>query len=335
MRTWARASAVTALAALVLHAADARAGDCEVQPGFSTCVDADNLWPHAGAGPFFSIGSGATTPRGKLAASLVTTYLSRPIGLRIGSPDPEGTVVYLVDDAIDATLLPAWGVTDRLELALALPLRVFQDGVGLGEVLGTDEELPAVAMRDVRFGFALAALPPSPRLPSVVARLDFSMPTATTAAFAGSSGATIVPSVAGAYRIGRVGLGGELSARVRKEDELAGVRVASQAGLALGVSVDVIDRWLTAGIEGFGLYTFATQEPPGRETDATVGPALAPAEWILSATTAPLFDGRLSATLGGGGSLPLATEPAMTAPRFRASLAIRWVPGATAAPSRE
>src|SRR5262245_30919474 len=73
---------------------DAAAVECDPRNQLSTCINADILWPHAGAGPFFSIGSVATTPAEKVSFALVLSYLSRPIGLRIRSPDSEGTIVY-------------------------------------------------------------------------------------------------------------------------------------------------------------------------------------------------------------------------------------------------
>src|SRR5687767_7871193 len=86
----------------------ALAAECQPSTTLSPCIDADNLWPHASGG-FFSMGSALTTPENKSSFALVVSYLSRPIGLRVASPDPEGTVIYAIDDVVDATFLWALG----------------------------------------------------------------------------------------------------------------------------------------------------------------------------------------------------------------------------------
>src|SRR4051812_15942828 len=114
---WLRRLAIAAIA--LLPAANARAEDCHPKGGLSTCVDADNLWPHPGGGQFFALGSTTTTPSGKVAFGLVGTYLARPIGLGVASPDPAGARVFVVDHLVDASLLFALGITNRLELTMA------------------------------------------------------------------------------------------------------------------------------------------------------------------------------------------------------------------------
>ncbi|MGK4002967.1 OmpA family protein [Sorangium sp. So ce1036] len=301
----------------------ARADECAPDHGLSGCIDADNLWPHAGGGPFFAVGSTATTPSAKASFGLVTSYLSRPVGLRVASPDPEGTVVHLLDNMVDATFLWSLGLTDRLEVTVAAPVTLYQDGAGFSDVHGTDAELPRSVLRDARLGAALSIVPPPQRGPldgfSLAARLELGLPTGDGSVFASAGTATFAPSVAAAYQRGRLRLGAELGARLRGSSALASTEVGSQLLGALGAAVDVLpDRWLTASAEAFALYTLAEQ-PAG---DA----ALVPAEWILSATSAPLLAGDLSLSAGGGGALPLAGAGALTAPRFRLNLALRYAP---------
>src|SRR5690349_16655581 len=79
----------------------AYADDCAATASYSGCINADNLRPHAGAGPLLSLGSTTTTPDGKASIGLVGSYLSRPIGLRVASTDPDGTVLAIIDNAVD------------------------------------------------------------------------------------------------------------------------------------------------------------------------------------------------------------------------------------------
>jgi outer membrane protein OmpA-like peptidoglycan-associated protein len=125
----------------------------------------------------------------------------------------------------------------------------------------------------------------------------------------------------------RFDFGAEAGARIRGASALAGAVVGSQLYGALGASFDAIeDHWLTIGVEAFALYTLAAQAPPSRDPEATSVPPLIPAEWIVSVTTAPLLAGDISVTLGGGGPIPFSSESALTSPRFRFDLALRYAP---------
>src|SRR5689334_25362481 len=99
-----RKAALPALMAVALaaaeHASPASAAECKPVQGLTGCVDADNLWMSAGATRFFSIGPGVTTPAGRYSFSLGLSYLSRPVGLRVASADPDGATVWVVDNAI-------------------------------------------------------------------------------------------------------------------------------------------------------------------------------------------------------------------------------------------
>ncbi len=311
----------------------ARADGCEPANGLSTCVDADNLWPHAGAGPFFAIGSTQTVPESKVSFGLVTSYLSRPIGLRVSSPDPAGATSYAIDNALTASFLFAVGVTDRLELSAVAPITLFQDGDGLRGVLGTGDQIPRSVIRDLRFGAAVGLLRRPltgvPRGPALTGRMDFSVPSANRGSFAGSSTAAAVPSLVFDYRLGRLDLAAELGARIRGESAVGNAVVGSQLSTAIGGSFDVLpSHLLTASAEIFALYGLSSQGTTAqdRADGRASGSPLVPAEWIVSASSAPFLGGDVMFTLGGGGTLPVTGEVGLTSPRVRVNLGIRYAP---------
>jgi outer membrane protein OmpA-like peptidoglycan-associated protein len=324
---------LAALATAIAASAEspATAAECQTTPLLSSCIDADNLWPRASGG-FFSMGSALTTPEDKSAFALVASYLSRPIGLRVASPDPNGTVVYAIDNAVDATFLWALGVTDRLELTIDLPVTLYQDGAGLADVLGTDDALPRSVVRDGRFGASFAILP-RPRAGSgdglaVTARLQFGAPFGARDAFASAGAMTTAPSVTADLRLGRLLLAMDLGGRIRSKRQLASATYGSQLSAAAGASFDILrDRWLTASAEAFALYTTAAQGPSIHSaTPAEPGPPLVPAEWIASVSSAPFLGGDLVLALGGGGFIPVTGAVALTTPRFRWNFALRYAP---------
>src|SRR5262249_19692847 len=159
---------------------------------------------------------------------VVLSYLSRPIGIRVASPDPEGTTIYAVDNAFDATFLWAIGLTDRLELTLAAPVTLYQDGAGLGDVIGDGIRLPRSVVRDPRFGFSFALLPRPRTGPGngfgLTTRLEWVAPTGDMSAFAADRTMVAFPSVAAGFRHKRLEISSEIGARLRGETMLAGAR---------------------------------------------------------------------------------------------------------------
>lgn len=324
-----------AAALFLVCAGEALAANCRPASGLSTCIDADDLWPHAGGGPFFAVGATTTTPRGHIAFGLVGSWLTQPIGLGVASADPRGSTVFAVDKILDASLLFAVGVADRLELTLVVPAALYQDGPGLAGTVGAGPALPRAALRDVRAGFALA-LVARPRAgerrgPALTARFEVGIPVGTGSSFAGSPTAVAAPSLVFDYRLGRFDLAAEAFARVRGEARLASAVVGTQIGGALGATVDVLsDRWLTVGAEAFALPTIAAQlRDPHAAPDPrgpAVGPPLVPAEWIASVSSARLRGGDVVLSLGGGSSIPTGARAALTSPRYRLDFGVRYAP---------
>ena len=334
--------ALGALALLSLAASfarDARASACG-PPLASSCINDDTLWPHAGPSHFFAIGSTETVGASQLGFGLVTSYLSRPVVLHVPTPGPGGTDAYAVNDQVNTTFLFSYGVTSRLELDAALPITFGQGGAGTTPITGGNSStaFQDTALRDFRFGFAYAILGRprvDPRVATgdfaLTARMEVSAPTGDQSQFGGERTAVWIPSVAADYRAGRLFAGAEVGARLRPVTELAGARVGSQLALALGAGVDLLPHaLLAASVAARALPTFAEQHDAIQTRDGIVstpnGKSISPAEWTIALRTAPLAGGDLSFQLGGGGSIPLSSDPAITNPRFRFSLGLRYEP---------
>ena len=338
-------SALVALAGalvFVLCARESRATDCSGV--LSPCINDDTLWAHAGPSLFESIGDTDTVAAGQLGFGLVASYLSRPIVLHVKSPGGAGSDQYVVNDLANGAFLWSYGVTDRLELDVALPLTFGQSGAGLAPVTGGDG-LKDTAVRDMRFGFAYAILPRSRVDPDLVGgtalarrsvwglagRLEVSAPTGDRDQFAGERSAVFAPTLAADFRSGRWFVAAEVGARVRPTVQLLQARVGSQIEAALGVGYRILPReLLSAEVEAWALPTVTSQADITRQGNAYAsqpnGAALVPAEWQLSARTAPLRGDDVSIQIGGGGAIPLSGDSAMTTPRYRFMLGVRWAP---------
>ena len=322
---------IAAVSSVVGVSSNVYADECAATAGYSGCINADNLWPHAGPGPFLSLGSPTTAPNGKASIGLVSTYLSQPVGARVASPDPDGTILPVIDNMVNVTFIGSFGITDRLEFVVAAPVTLYQDGSGLGSLLGNEEELRRSTLRDTRFGAAFAIIP-RPRAGnqdgfSLTGRFEFAVPVGESTVFASARTPTWAPSAVATFRNNRWQAGLEISGRFRGESQFANVRIGSQIGGALGTSFDILrDKLLTASAEAFVLYTIAKQELPSTAAAGSDAPTHMPAEWIVSASSAPLLAGDVSFSIFGGGPIPLSTEAAFTTPRFRVGLSARYAP---------
>ncbi len=263
---------------------------------------------------------------------LTLGYLSRPIGLRMASPDPAGIAIHAVDHVFSASFLGAVGLTERLEINLALPTVLYQEGAGTADVLGTDERLPRAAVGDVRFGPVLALLSREHDEDgtALAGRLELSLPTGDDDAFVSARSTVFSPSLSLEQRLDRFCWSAEAGGRIRTASQLADARIGTQVLAALGASVDILDdAWLSAALEAIALFTVDPQgaaEGTDRATSAEDDRAthLIPAEWLLSVRSAGLADGRLATSLGGGGPIPTGPEPAVTTPLFRLMAAVHY-----------
>lgn len=324
------------IAAALSASHDARATDCSGTLA-STCLNSDTLWPHAGASQFVGVGGTDTIAEGQPAFGLVTSYLSRPIVIHTPSPGPGGTDQYAVNDQVNGSFLFAYGVTKRLELDVVLPVTFGQGGTGVTPLTGGNG-LQDTAMRDLRLGFTYALLARERMAPAaipgnsfaVTARMHVSAPTGDRSQFAGERAAVWIPTVSADWRRGRLFAGVEVGARIRPTTELVGARIGTQGLVGVGVGYDVLDRELfTLGAEARALPTFAEQHdvPPSLDQSTPNGKHIIPAEWMLTARTAPLVGGDLGLQIGGGGGIPLSGgDAAPTTPRYRFVLSIRYAP---------
>jgi OOP family OmpA-OmpF porin len=349
MRGLRRPSRLAALllgAFALVHASSARAANDCGAPLASTCINDDNLWPHAGPSHFLTVGGTETTSRDDIGFGLYTSYLSRPLTLSTNGAGQPATD-YAVDNQINATFLFSYGVADRLELGAILPVTLSQSGSGGSAITGAGTGLQTTGIRDFRFGFTYALVPrrrvdpeahlhgdlPKPSVWSLAARMEVSAPTGDTSGFGSDGYAVWAPSLAADYRRGPWFAGAELGLRLRPTQELDGARIGSQAFVGLGLGRDLLPHeWLSVTAEAYALPTFAEQHalsaPEGTFglVSSPDGQYIVPAEWMVGVRSAPLFGGDLEIAAGGGGSLPFSDNAPITNPRFRFSLSLRYAP---------
>lgn len=292
----------------------AAAADCSAPSG---CIDAEPLWLSPSAVRFATISDTAVPAALGLHGAATLGFRLRPAVLTVPSPSRDGRDVNLLRHATDLSLGLRLGLGNRLEVTALVPAGLYQRGAGIKGI--TDQAAPAIAvagLHDPRLGFGFQLVDH----PSFGAKLRFEakLPLGDREALTGESTPVASPALALAGRRGNWFGGAELGLRLRKPSELFGLRVGSQALLALGVGYELPGPGLRFSAEAYALPSLV---------DAGERRYL-PAEWLASVGWAPHFLESWAFGAAGGGGLPLSSDPAGASfafgvPAFRALLYAR------------
>jgi OOP family OmpA-OmpF porin len=264
--------------------------------------------------------------------------LHRPVLLHAASPDAEGRDVHVLEFAGDSSLFAAFGLIRDLELSVVAPLRVYQNGAGVGGVASqADPGITHTALRDPRIGLAYS-LDETLHARGLGLRLglDASLPLGNEQVFSGERSFVIVPSATFGFQRSVLRVSASVGLRFRRAVDFGGVRVGNQAFLALGVGAEVLAPGLLfIGVEAFG------SPPLADNRAATAGPLvtevnLFPAEWLASVHST-FGTANWALGLGAGTGIPLSSETRATSngpstahflgattPDFRSLLVLRY-----------
>jgi len=325
-------SALLALAVLS-HPAPVRAepDPCSSRATVSPCFDADPAWLQAGPSPFLTFASPRAVEQGALHFLAGAGIAHRPVMLVAPSPHPEGREVPAVELTSTLSLAARYGLGRRMDVTLALPLVPYQSGTGAEGVTAQHaSSLRSTTIRDPRVGFLTTLVGAERNAPLALgSRLEIVLPFGEAAAFAGASGLTVAPAFAAELARGRFSLALDLGLRLRPAVSFGTVREGSEAVVALGAGVTLIQAPVVAlTLEAFARAGLAAP-PVGAPEDARN----LPAEWLLGARFQPRPSSRWSAALGGGSGLPVSElggdspEGAVlgvTAPTLRLVAAFRY-----------
>ncbi len=312
----------------------AETANCYPADGLSTCIASDQLWTHGGSGPWFSQAPTQLPRRGELLTSFTASFVHRPVGLRVSSPDPEGTTIYAVDNALGGQLSFAYGLHPRSALSLIAPFVLYQDGASKADVVGSDQQLPGHAMGDVRLGTHVGILPDDasrPHWPTLALRFEMSLPTGDVEAFSSSPSVGFAPGVSTRQRFGSLSVGADLGARLRREVELAGSLIGSDITGSIGASFAVLEASkLNVGAEIFTRISLLEQttrvvHPITSEISyRTADQHHIPTEWLLSARSEGWYRGQLSFAVAGGSFIPTGPDVPVTAPAARVMASVAF-----------
>jgi hypothetical protein len=315
--------------ALVPAAAAAEPDACARSASISPCFDADALWLPAGPATFVGFGSPRTLGVGELTLMLGASVARRPLLLTAPSPHPEGREVPAVETTSTLTLGGRVGIGYGLDVGMVLPWVPYQSGTGAKGVTAQQADgLARPVLRDPRVGIAATLLGRTQNAPFTLGtKLELALPLGNASELAGSAGPTLAPAFGAELLAGRLTLGAELGARLRRAVQFADVNLGSEAVVTAGAAVSLMrEPALAAGVEASLRPRLVSRSPA-----AVAGAFDLPAEWLAHLRFEPVR--RWAFQLAGGSGIPLSrarvsngTEAAfgVTAPSFRVLAAARY-----------
>jgi hypothetical protein len=246
---------------VVFAAALTVGGAASAQSGDGEGVDSQLLWVSPGPSSFATLASADILGHKAVSFGAMFDYYRRPLALEERWSDGTVDKEWVVEYAVTADFMWAFGIADWIQLGLVLPVVLDQAGVGATPLmpLGVDDstyKLSSAALKDLRFdakvrfvggrdeaaetrGFGLA--------------LDVAMaaPTGDELNFAGETGFVFAPNLILDYRRTPISVALNAGARLRTEEPaLADLTVGHQMTAGLGVTGHLLDRRMLLGVEG-------------------------------------------------------------------------------------
>jgi hypothetical protein len=283
-------------------------------------VDAEPLWQSPSAVRFTVVSDTGALQAGKLALGTSFSLRLRPAVLTVPAPNQDGRDINLISRAFAWSFGARSGIGNRLELT-ALAAGLSQRGAGIKGV--TTQSAPAIdspALQDPRIGFGYALRPPLPGIGAKI-RFEAKLPLGNREALAGESSFVASPSFALSAKHAGMFCGLELGARLRRPTDFFGLRLGSQALIAVGAGYELTGPRLSFALEEYLLLSLIDSGSY----------RYVPSEWLFSARWAPRFFGNFSVGAGFGGALPMpfaddGGHGAFGSPRFRALAFVRLTP---------
>lgn len=287
-----------ALSALLTTLAPPASANCN-SPS-SPCVDAEPLWLSPSAKRLLLVSDAAALTGGKFEVGLTAAFRYRPAVLTVPSPNESGRDINLLRLSTDASLAARLGLGNRLELTLLVPAGLDQQGAGIkGVTSQSAPDIPLTSLHDPRLGFGYS-LPLHSAALGAKLRFETKLPLGAAVALAGERSFVASPSFALDSKLGGFFFGAELGARLRRPTEFFGLRLGSQALLAVGAGYELERLGLSFAAEA---YLLPSLIPSGKVSYLA-------SEWLSSLRFAPHGIPALSVGVGGGSGLPLSGNAA-------------------------
>jgi hypothetical protein len=287
--------------------------------GTDLSIDLQNYLPSPGPDPYLGgVRGSEIQPHQMVGFSLFLNYQHRPFRLSLLEDDGSGGRVRNEYDAVDyqvaADFLWSLGLFNYVQIGLALPVVLAQDGTG-ARPLGADfAELAGTAVRDLRIDVQARILGGGPRGTvgrgfGLGAALVLSVPTGDSDNFAGDRNVVFDPILIADYDLGFLSASANFGARIRATSAFADYERGHQLTWGVGLAIRILEERLHFLGEYGGLYNVGGSSDLSQEIRFGIGYT---------------FDANRDMTFVAGGGVGFGEEPGT--PAGRAMLTFVYAP---------
>ncbi len=288
------------------------------QPADETSIDLQHYRPAPGPATYLGDVRGTEIePHQAVGFSLFLNYQHKPFVLRqILDGRPTGVEYDAIEYQVGADFLWSLGLFNIVQVGLALPVVLAQDGTGPEPTDPASPGLASTAVRDMRIDLQTRIIGGGPWGTvgsgfGLAGALVLGIPTGDSENFAGDANVVAEPLLIADYDLGFLAAAVNIGARIREESAFLDYAVGHQLVWGLGVTARFLDDRLRAIGEYTGLYGLS-------------GTGAAPQELRLGAGYA--FDRNRDITVLLGGGFGFGSGEAPGLPEFRLVAGLVYAP---------
>jgi outer membrane protein OmpA-like peptidoglycan-associated protein len=231
--------------------------------------------PEPGPTDYFGVRSTRMSPHRGVGFSLLFDYQDSPLQLVDENEiaEPKDAVAYQAT----THFLWSFGFFDRLQLGLAMPVVVAQDGEGVRPLLGpadTAPDLASTAIRDIRIDLKGRILGHDEGL-GVGAAAAVILPSGDEQNFAGEIGVGLAPDLIADLRTSKLRLALNAGARLHSRSSIADVTTGHELVFGAGGSYQIF-RSLAAAAETQFRFGVVNDAPPEPNVESRLGARFSP-----------------------------------------------------------
>jgi Thrombospondin type 3 repeat len=247
-------------------------GRAEAQPAppYDPAIDVQLFEYATGPKSFFAVADADVSQKDQLALDVFFTFLTNPFtvyDVAPGTNELEGPRTRVVSSMLTAELSGAYGLTDRLQLGVTLPVVLTMTGDGLDPdtAMASADGLSVTGLGDLRAELKARLLRRGELRLAAIGGV--SLPSSIGSGgskFLGDDLPTARARLALQWSHERVALGANAGIVLRKPRQIYATEIGQQATWAVGASVRLTDRFFVVG-ESFGrtgLFAFDVERSP-------------------------------------------------------------------------
>ncbi len=244
--------------------------EAQPAPPYDSAIDVQLFEYATGPKSFFAVADADTSPKDQLALDVFFTFLTNPFTIydvAPGTDDIEGPRAEVVTSMLTADLSGAYGLTDRLQLGVTLPVVLTMSGDGLDPdtAMASADGLSVTGLGDLRAELKARLLRKGELRLAAIGGL--SLPSSFGSGgsqFLGDDLPTVRARLAAQWSRDRLAAGANAGIVLRKPREIYATEIGQQLTWAAGASLRLTERFFVVG-ETFGrtgLTSFDIERSP-------------------------------------------------------------------------